>query len=264
MRRYCGRPGCSANAAVTFTFDATERVVWLDDIVDGAARAGDLCTRHADALVPPQGWTRVDRRQPTPVAKDDVVGTASPPASTPGAPTPAADELLPHREPKRKRRRSPRWSDVPSLFDPPETPPKADVPILELVGSDPTASVEPAPAPAAALTPAPEPPRPIEPDAPIEPDTNGQVTSSAPFVAIELDDDPDIPTGSIAHLVDRSDDDSTVAAEIDEPTPAWEPRFDVDDLGGLLDAKSPLLSRAFRAAKSSEGDGDELDDDEVF
>ena len=35
-----------------------------------------------------------------------------------------------------------------------------------------------------------------------------------------------------------------------ESEPAWTPQFEVDDLDGLLSAKSPLLSRAFRAAKN--------------
>ncbi len=48
-------------------------MVWLDDIADGAPRAGDLCTRHADALVPPKGWERVDRRTPTPVVVPQLV-----------------------------------------------------------------------------------------------------------------------------------------------------------------------------------------------
>ncbi len=79
MRRQCGRPGCSSVATVTFTFDATNCVVWLDSLADGTARAGDLCTRHADLLSPPRGWERVDRRPPkpepaaVPVAKPPVV-----------------------------------------------------------------------------------------------------------------------------------------------------------------------------------------------
>jgi hypothetical protein len=36
-------------------------------------------------------------------------------------------------------------------------------------------------------------------------------------------------------------------AETPPAVPAWTPAFDIaDDLGGLLDAKTPLLSRAFR------------------
>jgi hypothetical protein len=63
MRRQCARPGCSAIATTTFTFDSRERTVWLDAPRDGAARAGELCARHARALGPPRGWHVVDRRE---------------------------------------------------------------------------------------------------------------------------------------------------------------------------------------------------------
>jgi hypothetical protein len=62
MRRQCARPGCSAVATTTFTFDSREQTVWLDAPHDGAARAGELCARHARGLAPPRGWHLVDRR----------------------------------------------------------------------------------------------------------------------------------------------------------------------------------------------------------
>jgi hypothetical protein len=64
MRRQCARPGCSAVATTTFTFDSHERIVFLDAPRDGAARAGELCARHARALDPPRGWRVLDRRSP--------------------------------------------------------------------------------------------------------------------------------------------------------------------------------------------------------
>ena len=63
VRRQCARPGCSAIATATFTFDAWEQTVWLDAPADGQARAGELCERHARALTPPQGWRLDDRRE---------------------------------------------------------------------------------------------------------------------------------------------------------------------------------------------------------
>jgi hypothetical protein len=161
---------------VTFSFDATRRIVWLDAIAEGTARAGDLCTRHADALVPPKGWTRVDRRPAAAVLADPHNAIAAA----------AADELLPHRESRRRRKPKPRWSDVPTLFE--------------------------------------------------EAASDRIITLDPHDVAVE-------PVGAPEHAPTASDPD-------DEP--AWEPRFDVDDLGGLLDAKTPLLSRAFRAAKSTD------------
>jgi hypothetical protein len=128
MRRLCGRPGCSGPATATFTFDATRCVVWLNPLSDGTARAGDLCTRHADALAPPQGWERVDRRAPVAIEVPVEVPAASPGrpatpatprATAPTAPTTASgadsgegDDLLPAR-----RRRRKRWSEVPTLFE---------------------------------------------------------------------------------------------------------------------------------------------------
>lgn len=195
MRRLCGRPGCSAPAAVTFTFDATRRIVWLDAIADGAARASDLCTRHADALAPPQGWTRDDRRP---------VVIVDPPEPDPARGTVrGAEDLLPHRETKKRRRRQERWSDVPSLFDAPAPPTVGTAPDLEAV-----------------------PP------------------------LVEAND-----TGA-----DNSSADNTGDTGDADPVPAWEARFDVDDLDGLLDAKTPLLSRAFRAAKTAEENSDATPD----
>ena len=62
MRRQSARPGCSTRATATFTFDAREQTVWLDEPVEGGARAGELCERHVLLLKPPQGWRLDDRR----------------------------------------------------------------------------------------------------------------------------------------------------------------------------------------------------------
>jgi hypothetical protein len=68
MARLCERPGCSERGAVAYGFDAERLLVWLatfDPDID-RPRAGVLCTRHADSLVVPVGWTLDDRREPTP------------------------------------------------------------------------------------------------------------------------------------------------------------------------------------------------------
>jgi hypothetical protein len=68
-RRQCARSGCSAPAVATFTFDSGARTVWLDLPAVGAARAGELCDRHARSLTPPRGWQLEDRRtEPEPAA----------------------------------------------------------------------------------------------------------------------------------------------------------------------------------------------------
>jgi hypothetical protein len=68
-KRHCARFGCSAPAVATFTFDSGARTVWLDILTVGAARAGELCERHARMLKPLRGWQLVDRRNaPDPTA----------------------------------------------------------------------------------------------------------------------------------------------------------------------------------------------------
>jgi len=94
VRRQCARSGCSAIAAATFTFDARQQTVWLDPPREGNARAGELCERHANALVPPQGWQLDDRRHPEPAA----IPAPEPVAAT--RPLLAPQELPPALEPE--------------------------------------------------------------------------------------------------------------------------------------------------------------------
>jgi hypothetical protein len=59
----CARPGCGAHAAATLRFQPTLRQAWLVDLDETAARTqGDLCARHATALVLPRGWELHDDR----------------------------------------------------------------------------------------------------------------------------------------------------------------------------------------------------------
>ncbi len=60
--RLCARPGCGAPATAVLTFQYATRTVWLLDQGDPDPAAIDLCTRHADRLSPPRGWTGHDRR----------------------------------------------------------------------------------------------------------------------------------------------------------------------------------------------------------
>jgi hypothetical protein len=75
VQRQCARPGCSAIATATFTFDARECTVWLDSPADAQARAGELCERHVLTLRPPKGWHLEDRRRlhvvPDPLPETD-------------------------------------------------------------------------------------------------------------------------------------------------------------------------------------------------
>jgi hypothetical protein len=85
-RRLCARAGCSAPAVATLRFQPTERRAWLAELDDSAARSqGDLCARHAAALVLPRGWELYDERplvaaggaapprEPTPIEAVEVV-----------------------------------------------------------------------------------------------------------------------------------------------------------------------------------------------
>jgi hypothetical protein len=76
--RQCARFGCSAVAVATFTFESEARTVWLDIPLDGNARAGELCRRHADGLTPPRGWRLEDRR----VGRSEPAPASGAPASS--------------------------------------------------------------------------------------------------------------------------------------------------------------------------------------
>ena len=73
--------------------------MWLDEPRDGAARAGELCGRHAQLLTPPRGWRLEDRRGatepepsfPTPVVEIPVEMPVAIPVAV-GAPEPEVVE----------------------------------------------------------------------------------------------------------------------------------------------------------------------------
>jgi hypothetical protein len=83
FRRLCARPGCGTRATATLRFQPTLRQAWLVDLDETTARTqGDLCRRHAAALVLPRGWELHDERTegPRPVEEPRV-------EPAPGAPT---------------------------------------------------------------------------------------------------------------------------------------------------------------------------------
>ena len=72
-RKLCARPGCGAVAAATLRFQPTQREAWLVELDDTSPRTeGDLCARHAAALVLPRGWQLHDERVDRPDAIDDA------------------------------------------------------------------------------------------------------------------------------------------------------------------------------------------------
>ncbi len=73
-QRLCARPGCGAPASASLVFQYTARMVWLDDLGEPQPYKIDLCSRHADRLCVPRGWSGDDRRT-----------AVAPPVSTPVA-----------------------------------------------------------------------------------------------------------------------------------------------------------------------------------
>jgi len=63
MRRSCARPGCSAAATATLSYDYAERAVWLGALgTETHPMTHDLCDQHADVLTVPRGWVLHDQR----------------------------------------------------------------------------------------------------------------------------------------------------------------------------------------------------------
>jgi len=176
FRRLCARPGCGTPATATLRFQPTLRQAWLVDLDESAARTqGDLCRRHAAALVLPRGWELHDQRTDRPRLVEQ------PPAeSEPGA--------TPRRV--RVRRRAPR-------VDPERAP-------SPLPGFEPVV----------------------------------------------------VPSGNAA----AEEADETEAAAVDEAVDGNEVEeagadvaaFDTEALTTILDARTPLLRRAFRNAQPDE------------
>lgn len=64
MARSCARPACGGRATATFEYNYADQIVYLDPLADEAHPAlYDVCTRHADSLTVPRGWTLLDRRR---------------------------------------------------------------------------------------------------------------------------------------------------------------------------------------------------------
>jgi hypothetical protein len=83
MARLCERPACSDEAAVVYRFDAASRHVWLESPGGDERSSGVLCSRHADSMLVPLGWTLDDRRESVPrlfvlPARSPVMATRAP------------------------------------------------------------------------------------------------------------------------------------------------------------------------------------------
>ena len=74
--RTCQRAGCRRSATVTLSFRYDARQASLADLsADKDPAYYDLCAFHADVLIVPKGWERLDRRTPPPEPEPDVAVT---------------------------------------------------------------------------------------------------------------------------------------------------------------------------------------------
>jgi hypothetical protein len=62
----CSRPECPKEAAVRLIIDVGRRVVTMDLLVGEAGGAAQLCSLHADKVIPPRDWAIEDHRDMVP------------------------------------------------------------------------------------------------------------------------------------------------------------------------------------------------------
>lgn len=133
MPRLCARPGCSAPATATFTFDGLRRIAWLAPLAEAAAySAGDLCRRHAERFTAPRNWELRDIR-PVPGATAGSGAPAPSRFSAPASPPPQPAPALPFERPAPRTAERPAARVTPRpLLTPREHPvaPAATSPLL--------------------------------------------------------------------------------------------------------------------------------------
>ena len=94
--RDCAKLGCKEPAAATVGLQYAERILWIGEVLPQRdPNLIDLCQRHADTLVGPYGWSRLDERAPqveeaplTPIITP-IEAETSPPRARAGHPTSA-------------------------------------------------------------------------------------------------------------------------------------------------------------------------------
>jgi hypothetical protein len=253
MARLCERPGCSVPASVAYGFEAERYLVWVESVPVVATdsddiRSGLLCRRHADALTPPRGWWLDDRRDPSPQLFRE------PELPKPVVPVQDPSGAVPRRRRAGMSAKRDLTGELPfdeivgaaqqlADIDGAELAANVPVPDDELVSigsaaSDLNADVHPVESAVAydaasagliLVLPAHE--VPADGEAVLSVDE-----SIAAAVALVATPGADV-------VIDVPDPDETKAIP-------WSPQFDHnDDLGGVLNVRSPLLSRAFRGMR---------------
>jgi len=211
LRRLCARAGCNAPAVATLRFEPTERLAWLAELDESAARTqGDLCQRHAAALVLPRGWELHDeRRTAYRVAPDDAQAVDARPVEVQGADAPVADAA-----PAETAAESGADPLVPVAVEMEEPIERVDELVAAVEAVEAVEVVE-------AVEPDGEPPAEIEPEPAVISNGNGTRAVPAQFGTTDAD-------------------------AVDETVS--------DELGTILDARTPLLQRAFRNARPQGSD----------
>lgn len=240
----CERPGCSNPGEAAYGMVAEELLFWLAPLDAAAERAGVLCRRHADAMVVPRGWTLDDQRNGGPrlfqaerFANQQVVPTATRSrARSHGA---RSGEQLQIDGTGEIRR--------PAL--PPEPAPVAEELTVVHGAADarPTVVRRAEPATTTGLTPdAADEVAPLGPGDAAAGEVADQQTESAGAAPAA---EPAIGAADAGEPGEVPSDGDGATEPPAEPAPdaPWIPHFDTDDdLNGMLDVRSPLLSRAFR------------------
>ena len=238
MSRSCEKLGCSEPADVAYGIDRVACVVWLENYdTEEARHLNALCVEHASRLTLPRGWSFDDRRERSPrlfnsPRPSSARITPITKSKTAAKPT-AKSTPATKNSPKSARTSGNKTSSVPR-----RTSRDASAPHKRYDGPglfDPTVPLAP-PAPRAA---------------------------QATFA--------DTTVSSTDASADPSLLDVDAAPSGDEPK--YEPRFDrTSDVGGVLNATSRLLRRAFnsqtkpieRPARAGDTDslpqGDHIDD----
>jgi Protein of unknown function (DUF3499) len=244
MRRHCGRPGCNAVATATFSFDATRCVVWLNPIEDGMPRAGDLCTRHADGMAPPKGWERVDHRSQSDAV---VLVETTRPSSSSGVTMGESAAKVVESVAKVAESVAQVGDSVAQVGD---SVAQVGESVARMVESD-------------DLLPMREPVKrkrnPVAKKRWHEVPNLFEEPTTAPEAEVAANPAPIVGGGVVVVQVPEATELADARGPSEEPN-SWMPRYATDeDLGDVLDASTPLLSRAFNHARPSDDVG-ELDD----
>jgi hypothetical protein len=220
MGKQCQRPDCSEPASVAYRFDPANQLVVLDGLRGSLdPESGALCMRHASTMVLPRGWWLDDRRQTIPtlfanIRRDlEQLGGAVP--EVPRA--------------RRTGARRTRAVDAPLI-----EPTAVSVPGQVVAGV--VESVDEVVVPAVVTA--------AEP-------VVAAVVEAIGVPAVEAAADP-----VVEPVADPVVEASVESGETDDGpvVHAWTPDFDAhDDLDGLLNATSPLLSRAFSGRRPRRG-----------